>query len=338
MSLSPSNQSPGTSLAESVPPTSSLLSYPASTTGPPIASTSTSAPASQSRQVLKDRLYVGNLHPSVDEYTLIQLFSKFGKLSHLDFLFHKSGPLKGKPRGYAFVEFVEAADAERALSVAHNKLLRGRRLVVTHAHQAPVDAGGSATYRRSVNEAGRPTALSLLKSGMKTRTKDKIAIMEAKLRQIEQDKARETRSSSPSTSVAPAASSSALPAHPSLPMKPSAQVQAMSTAAHATRPSTSSPRVPDAGRDRSKLPFASKRPAVPPAPPLEGIVTLGLGKSSVATKKSAGTGSALKGVKIGKKKVAAKAAEPAGAEDSGGATGKSLVGLGDGYGSDMDES
>lgn len=38
-------------------------------------------------------------------YTLLQVFSKYGKISKLDFLFHKSGPLKGKPRGYAFVEY-----------------------------------------------------------------------------------------------------------------------------------------------------------------------------------------------------------------------------------------
>ena len=38
-------------------------------------------------------------------YALIQIFSKFGKVAKLDFLFHKSGPLRGKPRGFAFVEF-----------------------------------------------------------------------------------------------------------------------------------------------------------------------------------------------------------------------------------------
>ncbi|TFY67947.1 hypothetical protein EVG20_g3743 [Dentipellis fragilis] len=372
-------------MVEGTPSTSSHLSYPATTSVPPVASTSTSTPASQSRQVLKDRLYVGNLHPSVDEYTLIQLFSKFGKLSHLDYLFHKSGPLKGKPRGYAFVEFAEAVvspsappatsahahpgsflcacvqprvttpshvaicallvtDAmhrpggsarlarsvvdSRALSVAHNKLLRGRRLVVTHAHQAPLDAAGStSTYRRSVNEAGRPTALSLLKSGMKTRTKDKIAIMEAKLRQIEQDKARESRSSSPTRPSCPG----------------SLYVQAISTAAHATplaRPSTNSPRVPDAskdrGRGRSKLPLAPKRLAVSQAQSLDDAMALGFGKSSGAARKPAGAGSALKGVKIGKKKAAVNPAEVEKTGD-GGAAAKSLVGLGDGYGSDMDE-
>lgn len=38
-------------------------------------------------------------------FALIQVFSKFGKISHLDFLFHKTGMLKGKPRGYAFVQY-----------------------------------------------------------------------------------------------------------------------------------------------------------------------------------------------------------------------------------------
>jgi RNA recognition motif-containing protein len=76
----------------------------------------------QPRLVLKDRLYVGNLHPTVDEcvyqilsffnftvsrYTLLQVFSKFGKITKLDFLFHKTGGLKGKPRGYAFIEYGE---------------------------------------------------------------------------------------------------------------------------------------------------------------------------------------------------------------------------------------
>lgn len=31
--------------------------------------------------------------------------SKHGKVAKLDFLFHKTGPQKGKPRGYAFVEY-----------------------------------------------------------------------------------------------------------------------------------------------------------------------------------------------------------------------------------------
>ncbi|KAL5521231.1 hypothetical protein ACEPAG_9154 [Sanghuangporus baumii] len=160
------------------------------------------------RELSKNRLYVGNLHPSVDEYTFVQLFKKFGTISKFDFLFHKSGPSKGKPRGYAFVEYKDKEDALKALVNAHDKIVHGRKLVVTYANQAPVyDTpffSGSGKHRRT--EVQRPTALSLIKSSTRpVKTKDRIAALEAKLRQMEQHS---------STTV------SSLPSHPSLPLKP----------------------------------------------------------------------------------------------------------------------
>lgn len=107
------------------------LSYPKAPSTPPPTLPVPAPVASSKSQVLNDRLYVGNLHPTVDEYAdrriasnllacslsfcnslsmlprsgLLKIFSKCGKVSRLDYLFHKSGPAKGKPRGYAFVEF-----------------------------------------------------------------------------------------------------------------------------------------------------------------------------------------------------------------------------------------
>ncbi|KAJ7728420.1 hypothetical protein DFH07DRAFT_930517 [Mycena maculata] len=204
------------------PPTPSVsledhLSYPTFSTEPePEASTSKTPP--KPRQTLQDRLYIGNLHPSVDEYSLLQIFSKFGKVTKLDFLFHKTGLLKGKPRGYAFVEYGNKDDALKALSAAHDKLLRGRRLIVTFAQQAPIDLGASsygslgAKHRKVMSESGRPTTLSMIKTGMGNRnegTRDKIAMMEAKLRQMERSKPTQNPDA-PST----------LPYHASLPAKP----------------------------------------------------------------------------------------------------------------------
>lgn len=108
------------------------LTYPSSSsTPPPTLPASEPIVSTPKHEVLSDRLYVGNLHPTVDEYAqalccanpayssitflrfpfnanrsgLLKIFSKCGKVSRLDYLFHKSGPAKGKPRGYAFVEF-----------------------------------------------------------------------------------------------------------------------------------------------------------------------------------------------------------------------------------------
>ncbi|PSR82092.1 hypothetical protein PHLCEN_2v6162 [Hermanssonia centrifuga] len=202
---------------ETETPFETHLSYPV----PSTSSQPSPPPSTPNRQLLRDRLYVGNLHPTVDEYTLVQVFSKFGNISKLDFLFHKTGPMKGKPRGYAFVEYSKQEDAAKALTMGNAKLLRGRKLVVTYAHQAPLDQG-VANYgrpRRTAGETGKPTTLSLLKTaaaGRSDATEDKIAKMEAKLRQLGQ--------ASPNASSA---------GHPSLPSKPLGSTFAIASSAGA---------------------------------------------------------------------------------------------------------
>ena len=98
---------------------------------PPIASGSGSSSATRS-----DRLYIGNLHPTVDEYTLLQLFNKHGRVIKLDFLFHKTGPQKGRPRGYAFVEFAD-------------KEVRQRRFSGRYARPHPGAGRSEGTHRRA---------------------------------------------------------------------------------------------------------------------------------------------------------------------------------------------
>lgn len=43
--------------------------------------------------------------PPPGRYHLVKLLEKFGNVKQFDFLFHKSGPLEGQPRGYCFVNF-----------------------------------------------------------------------------------------------------------------------------------------------------------------------------------------------------------------------------------------
>jgi len=163
---------------------------------------------------------VGNLSPTVDEYSLLQVFTKFGKIAKMDFLFHKSGTNKGKPRGYAFVEFMNEVDAARALQTANGRLLRGRKLVVTFAQQAPSHDSGSTSYvGRSKRVDATPTALSLVKSSgvarPEAKTSNKIAMMEAKLRQM--------------------ANSSPFAERPALPNKPAASQRGALQGTHSRR-------------------------------------------------------------------------------------------------------
>ena len=68
-------------------------------------STSTTIFSSRKGMISSRRLFVGHLADTVDEYALIKFLSNKRKITKFDFLFHREGPKKGKPRGYAFVEY-----------------------------------------------------------------------------------------------------------------------------------------------------------------------------------------------------------------------------------------
>ena len=53
----------------------------------------------------ESRIFIGNLSSTVTEYAVIKLFSKFGEIVKIDFLWNTSGPRRGEPRGYCFLDF-----------------------------------------------------------------------------------------------------------------------------------------------------------------------------------------------------------------------------------------
>lgn len=140
------------------------------------------------------RLYIGNLHPSVSEYDLAQLFSPFGKLSRLELVFHKSGPSRGKPKGFAFLEYTRDEDALRAKIGTEGKEWKGgRKLNVGFANVS--DEGGIGTSstgpirrtrRENQDDVKKPTTLSLIKNAQRPQggTDARIAAMEAKLQAL----------------------------------------------------------------------------------------------------------------------------------------------------------
>ncbi|OAV93293.1 hypothetical protein PTTG_00904 [Puccinia triticina 1-1 BBBD Race 1] len=188
------------------------------------------------------RLYVGNLSPAVDEFALVALFSKFGKISKLDFLFHKSGVLRGKPRGYAFIEMNRRDEALKAMVELNNKPVRGKRILVTQAnesqyqeHQAANQSKPKHPHQNNSNHQGRPgqrgrpvgpdpmrpTTLSILKSQQQPKgVNNKIAALEAKLASMQRPgissatNPSSSNSSLPSTSSLLSSKPSFLPEHP----------------------------------------------------------------------------------------------------------------------------
>jgi RNA recognition motif-containing protein len=64
---------------------------------------------------------------------LVKLFSQYGVIVQEDFMWHRDGPKKGQPRGYAFVEYKTRGEAEKAISQLDGKPLLGRAMVVRFA-------------------------------------------------------------------------------------------------------------------------------------------------------------------------------------------------------------
>ncbi|GBL92595.1 putative RNA-binding protein 18 [Araneus ventricosus] len=81
------------------------------------------------------RLWIGNIDSRLTEYNLLKILQKYGKIKKFDFLFHKSGALKGQPRGYSFVTYETRQQAENALAALNGKQALGKNLAVRFAHK-----------------------------------------------------------------------------------------------------------------------------------------------------------------------------------------------------------
>ena len=76
------------------------------------------------------RLFVGNLPYDTTETDLRELFSPIGSLSTVIIPTDRE---TGKPRGFAFVEFDDPAQAEEASRQLNNKLFKGRAIAINEA-------------------------------------------------------------------------------------------------------------------------------------------------------------------------------------------------------------
>jgi RNA recognition motif-containing protein len=95
----------------------------------------------------ENRLYLGNMDPGMTEGHVLKLMRGFGKLTRCDYLWHVTGPKRGQPRGYCFVEYDTREEAEKARLKTNGMRLFGRSLVCHFAEEkvqvkndAPVEA------------------------------------------------------------------------------------------------------------------------------------------------------------------------------------------------------
>ena len=99
----------------------------------------------------QSRLFVGNLSYQTMENDLQEYFSQAGIVSSVNLMLDK---FTGKSRGFAFVEFSSATEANKAVEMFHSKEFQGRQLTVNIARpredRPPMRGGGG--YREDRRE------------------------------------------------------------------------------------------------------------------------------------------------------------------------------------------
>jgi RNA recognition motif-containing protein len=83
------------------------------------------------------RLFVGNLDYSLAEADLRSAFEPYGAIRSATIVTDR---MTGQARGFGFVEYDNATDAQRAIEALDGQVLNGRTLNVTVARERP--AGG----------------------------------------------------------------------------------------------------------------------------------------------------------------------------------------------------
>jgi len=97
-----------------------------------------------------NRLFVGNLSYQTMEDDLKEYFSQAGVVTSVNLMLDK---VTGKSRGFAFIEFATAEEANKAVEQFHDQEFQGRALTVNVARPREERAPRYNGDRRTAGEA-----------------------------------------------------------------------------------------------------------------------------------------------------------------------------------------
>jgi RNA recognition motif-containing protein len=101
-------------------------------------------------------IFVGNLDFAATESAVRSLFEAYGKVERVSMVSDRD---TGRPRGFAFVEMTDAAEAERAIAALNGHELDGRALNINEARPKGEGggrggSGGGGGFRREGGGGG----------------------------------------------------------------------------------------------------------------------------------------------------------------------------------------
>ncbi len=96
-------------------------------------------------------IFVGNLSYRTTQDELQTAFSQYGGVERVNIVTDRD---TGQPRGFAFVEMTDAAQAQAAITHLNGSELNGRVLNVNEARPKPAGGGGGFGGRRNDSGGG----------------------------------------------------------------------------------------------------------------------------------------------------------------------------------------
>ena len=91
------------------------------------------------RSTRMTNIFVGNLSYQATEDELHQAFAQYGSVERVNIVTDRA---TGQPRGFAFVEMTNRAEAEAAIQALNGAELHGRAMNVNEARPKPAGGGG----------------------------------------------------------------------------------------------------------------------------------------------------------------------------------------------------
>ena len=91
----------------------------------------------------KNKLFVGGLSWDTSDDGLREAFEQFGQVTEAKVITERDS---GRSRGFGFVTFNEADDAQKAMEEMDGKELDGRSVRVNEAHERKQGGGGGGRF------------------------------------------------------------------------------------------------------------------------------------------------------------------------------------------------
>ncbi len=125
-------------------------------------------------------LFITGYGQSIPEHTLLKLLTKYGPIKRFTYIWHTTGPLRGKPKGFSFVEYETEKDTLTVLENVNGFKIGQVSLVVKVADQPSSTSQEQHTKPLSTIKTSKDVDKPVMKQLHGTND-DKIKALERKL-------------------------------------------------------------------------------------------------------------------------------------------------------------